>query len=158
MLQFMSANDWHSCYRPLFLEQEKEEGWWCRKCVTLIWKCILKKLMNDFTDSNEELTVIEVLFEELSDLGSPSIQKLIWPNYHCEISCEDVMLALFFQKKIPKYSIFIEENQRRSRVKQSIENITKEHTRKLSGRWRNYMMSYMKTNVDDRSISPSKKM
>ena len=62
-------------------------------------KYVLKKLMNDLTDFKEERTAMEVLFEDLSNLGSPSIHMLTSPKYHCGISGEGVELAWGFSKK-----------------------------------------------------------
>ena len=105
--------------------------------------------MQTQSDFVNEPTAIEKLFQQLSastGKNGPNITMLISPKYHCEIAGEGIEYDWGMIKKNYRNIPLEEKNARdkfRHCVKQAMNTCTKQHVRKIAGKCRRYMLSYL---------------
>jgi len=112
-------------------------------------KFSLRTLMSRCSDFEQEQSAMENLFSKLSNKGTPDLNMLTSPKYHCELAGEGVEycwgMAKRFYRNIP-LSDKKTKQQFESCVRKSILYVKIRNVTRFSAKCRRYMMKYRRHN------------
>lgn len=118
---------------------------------------VLRTLLSNCRDFKEEKSAMEVLMDKLSSKGTPSVELLTTPKYHCELAGEGIEyswgMGKYYYRNLPletknSKSKFIES------VRLSVTHISIENVIRFAGKSRRYMLAYHE--YDNRDLDDPK--
>ena len=119
---------------------------------------LLRTLMGNCADFQEEKSAMEVLLEELSTKtkNNQTLKLLTSPKYHCELAGEGIEYAWGLSKRFYRNKCLEDKNTKSkfdNVVRQAIEFVSKKNINNFSARCRRYMMAYMDFKKNNKKLT-----